>query len=264
MATVTFNEQNGVGVITLNNPPQNRLSNQVIADLAAAMQQVTAVEGLRAVLLRADGNDFSYGAEVTGWPGRSGDEMAQQMGFGLQLTKTFQDLPVPVIAEVQGMCAGGAFEIVLRCDIIVASHDAKFRHTEKSLGVFTLLGGVQRVAERVGRTLAMQWAITSEEITADKALQTGLINQVVPRDQIRAAGQAWLDQVGVNAPTMSHAAHKKLLRAWSEGGVEAADALIVDMAKAVFDSEDGIGAVQSAADALNAGKPRPDYPFQGK
>ena len=264
MSTVLFSAENGIAVITLNNPPQNRLSNQLIGDLAAAVQQTNEVEDLRAVLIRAEGDDFSFGAEVTGWPGRSPEEMAAQMEFGLALTNGFENLPVPLIAEVQGMCAGGAFEIAMRCDIIVASHDAKFRHTEKTLGAFTLLGGIQRVAERVGRTRAMQWAITSEEITADKAFETGLITQVVPRDQLRVAGQTWLEQCGKDAPTLSHAAHKKLLRAWSEGGIAAADALVVELTKEIFHSQDAQGAVQSAADALNAGQKRPKYPFIGK
>ena len=264
MSTVSFSAEQGIAVITLNNPPQNRLSMQVVGDLAQAVQQATKLPDLRAVLLRAEGPDFSFGADVTAWPGRTGEEMAAQMEFGVNLTNAFENLPVPLIAEVQGMCAGGAFEIAMRCDIIVASHDARFRHTEKTLGVFTLLGGIQRVAERVGRTRAMQWAITSEEVTADRAFETGLITQVVPKDQLRTAGQAWVEQCGVNAPTLSHAAHKRLLRAWSEGGIAAADALIVEMTKEVFDSEDGKGAIQSAADALNAGLARPEYPFEGK
>lgn len=264
MSTVAFSESSGVATLTLQNPPQNRLGAQVVADLAAAIQQVNEVEHLRAVLLRADGSDFSYGADVTQWPGKTGAEQAAAMKFGLELTNGFEDLPVPIVAEVQGMCAGGAFEIVMRCDIIVASTDAKFRHTEKTLGAFTLLGGIQRVADRVGRTKAMQWALTSEEITADHAFHSGLITQVVPTDQLRSAGQAWIEQCGVDAPTLSHAAHKKLLRAWSNGGVAAADALVVELTQQVFDSEDGIGAVQAASDALKASKPRTNYPFKGK
>lgn len=264
MSAIDYTFEQGIATITINNPPQNRLTSEVFAGFMEAFGQLTSEPGLRAVLLRSEGPDFSFGGDVTAWPGRTGEEVAEELKGGIALTNAFENLPVPVIVEIQGHCAGGGMEMALRGDILIASEDATFQHPEKTLGIFTLLGGVQRVAERVGRTRAMQWALTAEHIGAQQALDAGLINQVVPRSELSQTVRAWLDQYAVQGPTLAHAAHKAILRAWSNGGIEAADALMADWAVTVFNSEDAKQAIPSAVEAFNAGRPRPDFPFQGK
>lgn len=263
MAALEYTHNEGVAVISLNSPPQNRLSGELIAGLAAAVQDLAARDDTRVLLLRANGSDFSYGGDISSWAEQSSAEFSELISGGVALTNLFQNLPFPIIVAVQGYCGGGGFEITLRGDIIIAADNATFGHSEATIGVFTFLGGVQRVAERVGRTRAMQWAITAERIDAETALSTGLINQVVPVDDLDAAAQAWVDRLKGSA-TLAHAAHKKLLRAWSEGGIGAADALMGSMAGEILTSEDAQGCLPAAIEAVKTGQARPDFDFSGK
>src|ERR1044072_8620192 len=84
----------------------------------------------------------------------------------LDVYNRFEQLPVPVIAAVQGLCFGGGLELALRADVVFAGQSARFGHPEQTLGITTLLGGIYRVAERVGRARAFEWALPSEQVPA--------------------------------------------------------------------------------------------------
>lgn len=263
MPALEYAHTDGVATITLNNPPQNRIGAAIGEGLTAAIMDLSKRDDTRVLLLKANGSDFSFGGDITAWEGQSAEEFSTGIGQAVMLTNMLQDLPFPIVVAVQGNCTGGGFELTLRGDIIVAADNAKFGHSEATIGVFTFLGGVQRVAERVGRTRAMQWAITAELIEAQKALDIGLINEVVSASELDAAAQAWVYKLKEGS-TLAHAAHKKLLRAWSNGGIEAADALMGEMAGKILHSEDAQGALPAAIEAVQAGKPRPDYSFKGR
>ena len=263
MSTLRYTHDQGVATITLANPPQNRLSADVMQAFVVAVTDISARTDTRAVLVRAEGPDFSFGGDIAPWPEHTEETAAAMIGQGLPVANTFEDLPVPIVVAVQGHCMGGGFELALRGDIIVASDNAKFGHPEATIGIFTLLGGVQRVAERVGRTRATQWAFTAELVNAAQAQEIGLINEVVPQGELDATANQWIHRLA-NGPTLAHADHKKLLRAWSNGGIEAADALMPAMAGKALMTEDAQGSIAHAIEALKAGKPRPAYPFKGR
>lgn len=263
MSAVTYTHEKGVATITLNNPPENRLGGAVSEALGAAVMDLASRQDTRAVLFKAEGPDFSFGGDIQSWENVSEEEFSQTIGQGLMLTNLFENLPVPIIMAVQGHCRGGGFEMALRGDIIVAADNAKFGHSEASIGVFTYLGGIQRVADRVGRTRAMQWALTAEMVDAETALDTGLINEVVPLADLDKAAMAWVDRLATGA-TLAHADHKKLLRAWSDGGIAAADALIPAMAGPNLHTADVQDNLAEAIEAFRAGKPRPKFAFNGK
>lgn len=263
MTALHYVHDAGVATITLDSPPQNRLGGELVAGLGAAVQDLAGRADTRVVLLRANGPDFSHGGDITAWPDQSEEQFSQLIAGGLALTNLLHDLPVPVVVAVQGFCGGGGFELALRGDIIIAAEDAVFCHTEASIGVFTFLGGVQRVAERVGRTRAVQWAITGERVDSRTALASGLVNEVVPSGEFEAAVDAWVERLKSGA-TLAHAAHKRLVNAWAAGGVPAADRLLADMAGKILHSEDVQRCLPAAIEALEAGRPRPAFTFSGR
>ncbi len=177
--------------------------------------------------------------------------------------REFEELRAPVISAVQGICLGGAFEIVLRSDIIVAAENARFGHSEQTLGLITLMGGVQRVADRAGRARALRWAMTSERVAAQEMLDAGVITEVVPNDQLAATAYAWARRLG-NGPTLAHAAHKKMMAAWSNEGLAAADAMIPQLAEQLWRTEDARRGIASAQDAIRRGVERPILEFDGR
>ena len=258
--TVSFDDN--IATIVLGRPPQNRIDDQMVDELAAA---VTAIErsGARAVLVRSEGENFSFGGDIMSWPGADVRELRGRFEHYMSVFNRFERLPMPVIAAVQGLCFGGGFELTLRADMIFAGESASFGHPEQSLGIVTVLGGVYRAAERVGRTRASEWAMTSEKVPAATMERFGVVNRVVPDAELLAEARAFAQKVA-QGPTRAYAAHKALLRAWAVGGVAAADDAMFDIAMPLFETDDVQRGLRSAVDALKAGKPRPVLDFKGR
>lgn len=255
--------QAGVATFTLDNPPYNRLNTELMLGCAAAIEQVKKDDSVRVVVIQAEGADFSYGGEIATWDMESPDEMVGLFAVGMQVCNALEQLPVPVIASVQGNCFGGGFEIALRADLIIAAESAQFCHTEGAIGMFTLLGGVQRVAERAGRARAARWTLTSEKVSAADALSAGVVAEVVADDQLETVTAEWAARLARGA-TRAHVSHKALLDAWASGGVQAADDLVPELAAALMRTQDARYGVTSAVKADAAGHARADLEFTGR
>jgi enoyl-CoA hydratase/carnithine racemase len=138
-----------------------------------------------------------------------------------------------------------------------------FGHPEQSLAIVTVLGGVYRVAERAGRSKAVEWALTSEQVPAAVMERHGVVNRVVPDAELLDQATAFVVRLAAG-PTRAHAAHKALLRIWATGGVTAADEAMFDIAMPLFDSKDAKLALPASVEAFLAKQPRPVFPFTGE
>jgi enoyl-CoA hydratase/carnithine racemase len=152
--------QEDLGTIVLRNPPQNRLSQQFFQELRDGMSDLLS-RGARAALLSAEGPDFSYGGDIVPWSTSDSHQLRAAFEQRLAAVNMWERLPIPTVAAVQGLCLGRGFELVMRSDIVFAGEGTRFGHPEQSLGIVTMLGGIQRVAERAGKAFAMEWALTS-------------------------------------------------------------------------------------------------------
>ncbi|MEU1371540.1 enoyl-CoA hydratase/isomerase family protein [Streptomyces sp. NPDC005803] len=262
MSHLTYTIDDRLATIVLQNPPQNRLDPELLQELSTALDAISASDA-RAVLLRADGPDFSFGGDIMEWPDMNQRELRGLFERYMNAFNQFERLPLPVVAAVQGLCFGGGFELALRADVIFAAEGARFGHPEQSLGLVTLLGGIYRAAERAGQARASEWALTSEQITATAMVQAGVVNRVLPDAVLDEEAKRFAEKLA-SGPTRAYAAHKALLRAWRVGGVAAADEAMFDIALPLFESEDGQAGLKSAVNALKAGKPRPVLDFQGR
>ena len=217
--TVSFDE--GLATIVIDRPPQNRIDDQMVDELAAA---VTAIErsDARAVLVRSEGENFSFGGDIMTWPDASVRELRARFGHYMSVFNRFEHLPLPIVASVQGLCFGGGLELALRADVIFAAESATFGHPEQTLGIVTVLGGIYRVAERAGRARASEWALTSEKVPAAMMERFGVVNRVVADADLLKESSAFAYKIA-RGPTRAYAAHKALLRAWAVGGVAATD-----------------------------------------
>ncbi len=146
--------------------------------------------------------------------------------------------------------------------MVFAGQSARFGHPEQTLGLTTLLGGIYRVAARAGRARAFEWALTSEQVPAHVMADAGVINRVVPDDELFTQSGAFADRVAFG-PTLAHAAHKALLHSWALGGIASADRDLFDLSVPLFATQDARTGLESAAAALRAGKPRPALDFHG-
>jgi enoyl-CoA hydratase/carnithine racemase len=259
---IRFERDGDVGLIILGNPPHNWLSRQFADDLARAVHEAGASD-IRALLIRADGPNFSVGGAVFDW--RPDEDRRWFRTFVAEVNTSYraiEALPIPVVAAVRGDVMGGGFELALSADLIVASSTATFVCVEVTTGMVPLAGAVQRIAAAAGPFHAARIAMLSQPITAAEAVGLNLVAEVVADGELekRAAGLA----LGLaEGPTRAYAAVKSLVKAQTGGGVAAADALLLDLTMGLYETADARNAIPKIGAALAAGNPLPDIEFLG-
>jgi enoyl-CoA hydratase/carnithine racemase len=165
MSKVRFETSDVLGLITLANPPLNLFDQELIDDLRTAVSQARQ-HPLRALLVRADGKNFSGGADVAVFNGKTASEARELFTSHLRTIADLEELPFPTIAAVQGACMAAGLELALACDLIWAASSSRFGQVEASIGTTTLLGGVQRLAERAGPSRAREIIYTADQCDA--------------------------------------------------------------------------------------------------
>ena len=260
---VRYEKREGVAIVTLQRPPQNRLVRPLYAQLESAVRTAIA-EGARCLLLRGSGEDFCLGGDFREWPQLTTHAARRErFGYSNGVLNMIESLPIPTLTEVQGCAFGGGFELALHTDIIVAGESARFRFTEATLGVAPLAGGVQRVAERAGRAVAANLVMLSREVSAAEALRLGLVAEVVPDARLAEVAEMHASALA-QGPTRAHAVTKAILGAWSAGGVRAADEAMIEHVSVLLATDDVQRGLASAIPALERGAPRPPMTFNGQ
>jgi len=237
MSTVRFAEDGALGVVTLDGPPLNLIGETLIGDLVAAVDRIEASDGLRALLVRGEGRVFSAGADVGLFAGKGSAKMRPLIASFLELGRRIEALPFPTLAAVHGTCIAGGFELALFCDLIWAAEGTMLGLPETRLGIVPLAGGVERIAARAGLTKARTIAIGGELYPAEVLTNWGVIDRVLPADELHDSAEAFARTLA-NGPTLALGVVKQLVRAYLQNGVPGADALLLDAAVSLFDSED--------------------------
>jgi enoyl-CoA hydratase len=237
MSTVRVTEDGALAVLTLDSPPLNLIGEALIGDLAAAVDRVEAIDGLRALLVRGQGKVFSAGADVSLFAGKGSAEMRPLIALFLALGRRVEALPFPTVAAVHGTCIAGGFELALFCDLIWAAEETMLGLPETRLGIVPLAGGVERIAGRAGLTRARTIAITGELYAAEVLANWGVIDRVLPADELHGSAEAFAQKLA-DGPTLAFGVVKKLAHAYLQDGVPGADALLLDAAVSLFDTKD--------------------------
>ena len=236
MNKVCFEIAGSLGILALANPPLNLFSEALIDDLRAAVTEVRRAP-IRALLVRAEGKMFSGGADVSIFRGRTPSEARERFTTHLRLIADLEELPFRTLAAVQGLCLAAGLELVLACDLVWAAASARFGQAEASIGTTTLLGGVQRLAERAGPSRAREIIYTADQYDASTFERWNIVNRVVPDDVFESQTRAFAERLA-QGPTLAYAAGKRIVRAYLEGGVRAADRVVDEAAPPLFQSED--------------------------
>jgi enoyl-CoA hydratase len=181
-----------VAVLTLDNPPLNVLSQAMYRRLEAIVDELAASETIRAVVLTGAGERaFSAGADVKEFPGASDPERwRRQIRYIWDVSAKLAGLPQPVVAAINALAYGGGFELMLFCDLRLASERARFALSEVKLGLFPGTGGVQRLPGLIGVARAKELLLRGEPIDAAEAERIGLVNRVLPADRVAAESLA--------------------------------------------------------------------------
>ncbi len=237
MSTFRFAEDGALGIVTLDSPPLNLIGEALIGDLVAAVDRIEASDGLRALLVRGEGKVFSGGADVGLFAGKGSAEMRPLIASFLELGRRIEALPFPTLAAVHGTCMAGGFELALFCDLIWAAEGTMLGLPETRLGIVPLAGGVERIAARAGLTKARTIAIGGELYPADVLATWGVIDRVLPADELHDSVEAFARTLA-NGPTLALGVVKQLARAYLQDGVPGADAVLLDAAVSLFDTDD--------------------------
>ena len=251
MSTIRFEHEGDVGSIVLANPPRNELSRQFADDLLAVVHQASS-SSIRALIIRAEGPNFGTGGDVPEWPGKSANWFRTFIAEVNQAYAAIEALRVPTVSAVRGAVVSGHYELVLRADVIIASDTATFTWVETGTGFTPLAGGLQRLAERVGRGRAAAHVMMAETIDATEAQRIGLVHRVVSDADLDSAADELGESLARGA-TRGYAADRALLKAWSSGGVAGADDLMLDLSMDLYASVDTQNAIDEIARAARSG-----------
>jgi enoyl-CoA hydratase/carnithine racemase len=241
---VRFTRDGALGTVTLASPPLNLIGQQLISDLVAAVDEVEAARGLRALVLRGEGKVFSAGADVALFAGMTSQQLRPLIGSFLDLGHRIERLPFPTLAAVHGTCMAGGFELALFCDLIWAAEGTMLGLPETRLGIVPLAGGVERIASRAGLGRARVVALGGELHAAEEFAAWGVVDRVLAADELHSAAQEFATRLAAGPPR-AFAMVKELTRSYTAGGIAGADALLADAAVGLFDTEDARGAIQT-------------------
>ena len=194
------NITNKIGTITINRPDRlNALNKATIAELHDALQ--TLDQSCHAIIVTGSGTkSFVAGADISEFAHFSASEGENLAALGQQQLFDFiEHLPTPVIAAVNGFALGGGLELAMSCHFRLASDNAKLGLPEVTLGVIPGYGGTQRLPQLVGKGRAMEMILSAQMITANKALEYGLVNYVVPQEELLPLANSIAEKIANNS-----------------------------------------------------------------
>lgn len=211
--TILVETHERVGLVRLNRPQaMNALNNELLSELMEALATLDQNPGIGAMVITGSERAFAAGADIKEMADATAVEMLQQNRVGqfdrLRLIKK------PVIAAVSGWCLGGGCEIAMACDMIIAAENARFGQPEITIGVIPGAGGTQRLTRTVGKAIAMEMVLNNRTLTAEEALQFGLVNRVVPVERTLDEALELAAEIANRAPVAIRLAKEAILQAF--------------------------------------------------
>lgn len=224
-------------IVTIDRPKAlNALDASVIAALTETFSAVPA-EARAVVLTGAGEKAFVAGADIKAMLDMGAVEAERFSAQGHRLGKIMEELPVPIIAAVNGFALGGGCEMMLACDFAIASENARFGFPEVGLGVVPGFGGTTRLTRRIGNGMARQLLFTGSHVKAEEALRLGLVNEVVPLAGLMDRAKEIAAQIAKNAP-LAVAYAKRCARIGEECNLDTANAYEVGTFGLLFSTAD--------------------------
>jgi len=201
-----------MGIILLNRPNVlNALNFELMAELARALEALDSDSAINVIIVTGGEKVFAAGADLKEMYHATTVDLIISRRFELwdQIRKTVK----PIIAAVSGFCLGGGNELAMNCDIIIASETAVFGQPEVNVGIMPGAGGTQRLPRIVGKTKAMEMILTGQSISAEEAHRIGLVNKVVPVEDLMGETKKIAKEIASKPPISVRAAKQAILRA---------------------------------------------------
>lgn len=203
LQNIILEHEKGIATLYINRPEKlNALNKATIQELHETLKMVDENPEVRVIIITGTGEKaFVAGADIAEFAHFSAEEGAQLAAKGQQLLFDFiENMKTPVIAAVNGFALGGGLELAMACHFRIASENAKMGLPETSLGVIPGYGGTQRLSQLVGKGRAMEMILTAGMIDADTAKIYGLVNHVVPQEDLFSAYMTIATRIMKNSP----------------------------------------------------------------
>jgi enoyl-CoA hydratase/carnithine racemase len=236
MAKAEFRLEGDIGEIVLDDPPLNLFDLELSRDLVRGAGEARDSKA-RAILVRAEGDNFSAGANVEIFLGRDEAAARELIEEFMPVIRRFAEIGVPTVAAVQGLCLAAGLEVALSCDLIWAAAGTQLGLVEGVIGATPFGGGTQRLVARAGAGRAAEAVLTARPYPAETMLEWGVVNRVVAADELREKATSFVERLAAG-PTLAHASTKRMIRLAVDEGVEAADAALSEVGARVMASDD--------------------------
>ncbi len=200
--TIRLEVEEALAVLTLDRPKAlNALNSQTLEEIDLALNEIAHNHAVRALIVTGGGEKaFAAGADIAEMNGYSPEKAGHLSGLGHRVFHRMESLSIPTIAAVNGFALGGGFELALSCDLLYASEKAKFGLPEVGLGVIPGFGGTQRLTRLVGRGRAKAMIFTGDTLDARRALEVGIVLEVLAPDQLMAHCRAVAATIAKKGP----------------------------------------------------------------
>jgi enoyl-CoA hydratase len=202
MKNILLSESSGILTITVNRPDKlNALNGETIQEIGQAVSDAERQPSVRGIILTGAGEKaFVAGADISEFSSYSGEEAMELSKSGHKVFDSIEQSSKPVIAAINGFALGGGCELAMSCHIRVASPNAKFGQPEVKLGLVPGYGGTQRLVQLIGKGKAIELLMTADMIGAEEALALGLVNYIVPQDQLITKCEELLNKISAQSP----------------------------------------------------------------
>jgi enoyl-CoA hydratase len=236
--TILLQRRGPVAIVTINRPEKrNALNIQTRTEGAAVLDELRGDDSVRVVILTGAGDKaFIAGADISEFAQRTAISQREVM-LEPSLFNAIDSFPKPIIAMVNGYCLGGGCEVALACDIRIAGEKASFGQPEINLGIIPGGGGTQRLTRLLGEGKAMEMILTGEIIDAQTAFTLGLVNHVVPADQLERKTMEIANRISEKSPIALRLA-KEAVKIASRSNMDEGLRREVDLFALCFSSED--------------------------
>lgn len=257
--TIYFKAAEGIATITLNRPSSlNAFNDKMIGETTSAFKQSGRDNSVRCVVITGNGRAFSSGQDLKDVQSREANfSIGKHIRQGYnKLIAQMVAVEKPVIAAVNGVAAGAGCGVALAADLRIASDQASFIQAFSRVGLVPDSGSTWTLPRLIGYARAYQMAITGERITAAKALDWGLVNDVVPHDQLQDVVAAWASTLATG-PTLAFGLTKRAMhKSATTGLIEALEyeSMLQEVAGRSHDSREGIQAFVDKRDAHFTGE----------
>ncbi len=198
---IIFDKKDGIGYVTMNRPKAlNALNTEVLTELDDVFRAIDKDDEVRVAIVTGEGRSFIAGADIAQMSELNGTEGRDMTIQGQKVMELIESINKPVIAAVNGFALGGGNELAMACDIRIASEKAKFGQPEVNLGIIPGYGGTQRLPRLVGKGMAKKLIYSAEMIDAQEAYRIGLVDEVVPAEELMEAAEKLAKTIMSKAP----------------------------------------------------------------